>query len=505
MNQASFGALLAVGILCSGADSSHLYGRQIVAAPADDSCTPLRTKAAAMLSQSLNVTGTWVSARCEMAKGPQFLLRKYEFNEAGSFRVVKFYYSDEACAEPAYALYAAGRLRVDGPSWVVDEGFDVSYSVDHAVLMTYTQTASDIIAGLVSPQCRRRLGAAALVPYTATPLKRAAVVEDGHLACTDSLDVSMNELNVMRQTNYASGGSVDRELQLGRSDGDDSRRRPSALQAPLKAATKAASAAAPCETCACVLAATVSRPPRGCGGSSRHDGAPKSDASRTMDGRSWYSRTCESHSTGLFALKTLSFSGGAFRMEVRYFSDAFCTVEQFAITAAGKYHMMEAHSKLHDAAIFEFAYKRVTATSKSDAMTDTLNVGSTDGCAISGPWRLGVEQDVTSTGGCATLGVSLSPVEYAVLKVDRSEAQQLALYISDSKKVKWTATDVITFSENPLQSCQRQPRNWTPAEPTDVAAASASALSVDAGLASASEAERRNYLIVLTSFLLARF
>jgi hypothetical protein len=55
----------------------------------------------------------------------------------------------------------------------------------------------------------------------------------------------------------------------------------------------------------------------------------------------------------------------------------------------------------------------------SQTITQNLNIFGGQGCGSPRSWESGVQQDVTSSGGCGSLGVVLPTFEHEVLKIER--------------------------------------------------------------------------------------
>eukprot|EP00058_Branchiostoma_floridae_P000944 XP_002586432.1 hypothetical protein BRAFLDRAFT_107743 [Branchiostoma floridae] len=57
-----------------------------------------------------NITGKWVSSRCEVRPGPQFITRSYTFKDNMDFQTYQFFYADQHCVSPLYTVTAHGTI-----------------------------------------------------------------------------------------------------------------------------------------------------------------------------------------------------------------------------------------------------------------------------------------------------------------------------------------------------------------------------------------------------------
>ncbi|KAK9722153.1 Sodium:solute symporter family [Popillia japonica] len=56
--------------------------------------------------------GSWLSTRCEIRSGPQYLLRSYTFREDGTYKLIQHHYWDSSCSLPKFTITSLGLLRL---------------------------------------------------------------------------------------------------------------------------------------------------------------------------------------------------------------------------------------------------------------------------------------------------------------------------------------------------------------------------------------------------------
>ncbi|EEC03986.1 hypothetical protein IscW_ISCW017500 [Ixodes scapularis] len=145
-----------------------------------------------------------MSVACEVRPGPEFLLRKYHFYEDGSFHLQQFFYLDNSCTVPAYALDAWGKLQLSRPSWVVPGGTEAEAELSRVHVVPYTADMADRIAQRVNRSCPgqvmrswRAYRKYRVLSYTENKTANNIVLED--IVCTGGLHVTVNELQLYVQ------------------------------------------------------------------------------------------------------------------------------------------------------------------------------------------------------------------------------------------------------------------------------------------------------------------
>uniref|UniRef100_A0A671L1V5 Protein APCDD1-like n=1 Tax=Sinocyclocheilus anshuiensis TaxID=1608454 RepID=A0A671L1V5_9TELE len=316
-----------------------------------------------------NITGHWVSNSCEVRPGPEFLTRSYRFFPDGSFQALQFYYQDPDCSKPSYSLLIRGSVRPLRASWLVRGG-----------------TASEVHVSRVQLRC---LQTACDPPDTPAP------------------DRSMQELTLMRLELRAE------ELFLG--DVHTEHAQPAGYQSPLRSAK-----AERCGVCRIVSSADLHHPPV-------LSARPERPVRLQGD---WVSTRCEVRPGVLFLTRQLTFheDSQTWTGQYEHFSDPVCRHPTFSISASGRYSRGAPSAAIGGAVQFTFTVTHMTVTPMDVATTSLLNVFRGRECGSEGSWQRGVPQDVTSTSGCAALGVRLPHTEYELFRAGQDPSGHSLLY-----------------------------------------------------------------------------
>jgi hypothetical protein len=102
-----------------------------------------------------------------------------------------------------------------------------------------------------------------------------------------------------------------------------------------------------------------------------------------------------------------------------FFEDVEGTKPTVSVWLNGPYTLSEPWEKVEGSYAGEFVFEELKITPKSAAFVDLLN-GSMPGTCGTKAWELNVEQDLSGTVGCLTLGLDLKNrnTEYDIVKLD---------------------------------------------------------------------------------------
>jgi len=109
--------------------------------------------------------------------------------------------------------------------------------------------------------------------------------------------------------------------------------------------------------------------------------------------------------------------GGDWEERFDYYDDALCRSPSYTVHAAGRYVVVGDAEAFEDAGRVveaDFGVDRVSVVVWEHRLLDTVRTGSDCG-QDGGSWEIGVERDVTLTGGCAALGVRAPTTTGAVV------------------------------------------------------------------------------------------
>lgn len=363
--------------------------------------------------------GTWVSTRCEVRPGPEFLTRSYTFHPSRHFQALQHYYSDSGCEDPAYSLMIKGKLRLRQASWITQGATEAEHHLSKVGVVVHSLTAKQRLTSRLPPTC------------VSTALSRAAPGKLYELyntragrACLVALGFSMLEMELVRvETQYHSHGGKVQELFLGDVHTDWTQRtqyRPTGYQHPLQHVMHHIH---PCPVCALVYRSSEQRPPV----LHRSPAAPLS-----LSGH-WVSQRCETRPNVLFLTRDFTFDTDHHAWEgvYRHYSDPLCSRPTFTLRASGHYAQGNPSVKISGATEFVFKVTRVKVTAEEESTVKLLNGTRPGKCGRAGAWEVGVEQDVTPTAGCNLLGIKLPHKEYELIKTELDHRKHLLLFTGE--------------------------------------------------------------------------
>ena len=176
----------------------------------------------------------------------------------------------------------------------------------------------------------------------------------------------------------------------------------------------------------------------------------------TLQGE-WVSTRCESRQRGMFLTRWLSFLSDEKSWQGRYdyYQDPLCMEASFTLFAKGSYAGGKPSSLIPNAKDYSFKVTRLKITPKDAKVTEHLNYYSGPECGKAKTWRLGVEQDVTFTNGCVTLGIQLPNIEQEILKMEVVH-RKLHLYVGQrftDEPVRRFRDKRPTSFQEPLVKC----------------------------------------------------
>ncbi|XP_028819052.1 protein APCDD1-like [Denticeps clupeoides] len=363
-----------------------------------------------------NVAGRWVSTSCEVRPGPEFLTRSYQFYHNHSFSALQFYYQDNHCTKPAYSLLVQGGVHLRQTSWVVRGGTEAEYQLHSVLLVCHSASAARNLAGRLGRGCGP---AGAPEPGVSYELWSG----DQGRGCTRALDFTMQELLLLRvegRHRHGDPGSHTKELFLGDVHTERAQRRlhrPASYQPPLQSAK---SHDAACAACRIISQSDLLHPP-----------VLLSSADLPVRAQGhWVSQRCEVRPGVLFLTRHFVFHDDNYTWEghYRHYADPVCRHPTFSIHAKGHYRQGPPSSRVMGGTDFVFTVTHMKVTPMDLATTSLLNVFSGDECGTEGSWRMGVEQDVTPTSGCAALGIRLPHTEHELFRTESDVSGRRMLF-----------------------------------------------------------------------------
>ncbi|XP_013419658.1 protein APCDD1 isoform X1 [Lingula anatina] len=403
--------------------------------------------------QSLNkITGQWVSERCEVRPGPEFLLRSYKFQNDSRYTAHQYFYADPACSVPLYSVVSRGKLENIRDSWTIPGAAEVDYQLSQVTLTPYEERQTMVLERMINSTCPELVKSRwrSYSPYDIyNYVEVGSEGGDGIVVldrdCTSVLYFSIHELQLIRIEQRHHHRRLKTELFLGDIHTDKTQRasyRPKGFQPPLVRTDSYG-----CHLCDKMKFTNELEPPRL---------RVKSVERGTVDG-DWISTRCETRPNSIFVKRRLHFNleDSTWHGFYSHFTDPLCAEPSFTLSASGTFTNEGPSAKVPGAREFKFSVTVMKIRPDTQTYANNLNAEPVGSCGIPGKWETGAFQDVQDTGGCTRLGVSVPYVEYEILKLEtthRSTELYLGQRPSDGAQPSSPSNRPTSF-QPPLRKC----------------------------------------------------
>ena len=136
-----------------------------------------------------------------------------------------------------------------------------------------------------------------------------------------------------------------------------------------------------------------------------------------------------------------------------------CSQPLFTVQSRGSYLIGRQSLDVDDAFQFDVKLSRMWVTPQDGRIVNLLNEDMGDDvCAQVGSWRAGARQDVTSTGGCAMLGLKVPVMAFELVRLEKEHHDTL-LFMGQGHTIR--TQDLQEPSDLPLRSTSFQaPLVW---------------------------------------------
>ncbi|KAH6944203.1 hypothetical protein HPB50_002270 [Hyalomma asiaticum] len=174
----------------------------------------------------------------------------------------------------------------------------------------------------------------------------------------------------------------------------------------------------------------------------------------------WLSLRCEVQPLGLFLARRLLFQpgNGSWSGWFQYYRDPNCKQRWFLLSRQGTYELVGPSQRLRGATNVNLRTLSAQITPQHRGIVTNLNSAADEGRCGS-HWSLRRTQDVTVTGGCRLLGVSVPSTAYEVVHNELDVYGNALLFLghSDTEGEVSRPDRRATAYETPLVQCRTLP------------------------------------------------
>ncbi|XP_044757760.1 protein APCDD1-like [Coccinella septempunctata] len=432
------------------------------------------------------LAGTWISEGCETRPGPEYVIRYYQFGDKGNFTLIQHHYWDESCSSPKLTLTATGRLSLRNS--LIQPGASTGYpKLRNITVIPQDVNAAKELDRFVAAKCpgqywktwrryeehlvyenkntvRRKLPAylSTVHNFHSVNSQRNVLHASGHISCLGSLKWAFNEIKLIKiQLRPLSASRIKKlkemkmELLLGDIHSNPHLREvynPTSFQVPLLkysdneivTVNKHPYLIKNTNTMMSNVFTNAKIPPHL---------LVKLNLPPYIWGE-WTSVRCEIRNMGLYLKRLFYFysEDSTWIGEHKFYSDPFCTVIRFSVTAAGYMNTVGESKVIEGSYDIDFNIERASLTVMDQRMITDMHL--TDTCGLD-EWVVNVPKELSSTKGCLQLGIVLPSVLQDIVKIEMDFRGSLILFLgqSDSDNLPSLMKERPTAFQPPLMKC----------------------------------------------------
>ncbi|KAJ8967445.1 hypothetical protein NQ317_015256 [Molorchus minor] len=172
----------------------------------------------------------------------------------------------------------------------------------------------------------------------------------------------------------------------------------------------------------------------------------------------WTSVRCEVRPMGLYLTRRFSFYSKDFTWigEHRFFSDPFCKIPKFTVTAAGHFAIHGENKELKGAANIDFHIEKASLTVLDQRMIYDMKL---PGLCGKDKWEVNVPKELSSTNGCVQLGIILPSIQNDIVKLEMDYKGACLLYLGqvETDTLQPSTTKRPSAFQLPLVKCGEVP------------------------------------------------
>lgn len=168
----------------------------------------------------------------------------------------------------------------------------------------------------------------------------------------------------------------------------------------------------------------------------------------------WASTRCETRPMALFLTRRFSFysEDSTWIGEHKFFADPNCKIPKFIVTAAGRFTLGDENKELRGTTNINFHIERASLTVLDRRMIYDMKL---PGLCGTGEWTVHVPKELSTTNGCAPLGITLPSVLTDIVKLEVDYRGSFLLFLGQvhTDSLQTESTERPSAFQLPLVKC----------------------------------------------------